>query len=168
MLPPAQLWSLSGIQAEVGCCLQSPFPFQRVSDWCLTVCGFGRLMRWTPTHIYIQSHLPLLSPPCIALSLFQLRLELPQVLEQSCSRTELKSFQRNSHAHVFKGEDEFFNYVTFLFGAIAFNSCSIIFLLSVFFLLKASAGWVGLSAETVGGAVVIWYWCLTSWVTLWL
>lgn len=33
--------SISGIQAGVGCCLHSPFPPQRLSDWSLVVRGLG-------------------------------------------------------------------------------------------------------------------------------
>ena len=50
--------------------------------------------------------------------------------------TELKSFQINSHVHVFKGEEEFFNYFTFPFGAIDFIFYFILFYF-IFLLFRA-------------------------------
>lgn len=49
--------------------------------------------------------------------------------------TEFKAFQRESRA-CFQGEEEFFRYFTFLFGATAFNSCKIIFILSLYSLSR--------------------------------
>lgn len=147
---------------------------------CITLCIVwlvsDRVWAWridttnAPTHIH-PSPSSSLSLPCVEhVSLFPLRLSLLQVSGKMPPLAEFNPFQMKSHMQDLRGEEGRFQYFTFLFGAISFQRCKIVFFSISVLSQKIICRGVGTVHWGTCQQVQGWspYWLLTAGVRSWL